>query len=425
MTSDRYELMRWLDREEQNDRKNARVIDKVVVALPIELSHEQNMELLWDFCETMTKGRASWIAAIHDGPNDRDNPHAHIIFRDRDFQTGKRVMLTTERGSTERFREGWENAANRALEREGFDARIDRRSLAAQGIDREPQLHVGAGAEKLAERSHDFQSTQQEVTRLIHGRREIVTVNYPEIDRGTTRAEENEARKDRNLMRAAGVDLVRTPDGRFVPASEPANDRPHPFGPSYLGEQPPARAVPNGADDRPSNPDHLHSPDFQRRFAMESVHAAEVRLTLVYQQIALLGDDGKLGASEDALTQMAVDHFDERRSREEPDRGRHFVEYEVNREPSERSPRRDGFDLFGGGALAAMGRIGESLMSLFESSPRPSPVRGDDMRKERPIEHVVEEQQKQHEQELSSARRAELEAYLQQRDRERHIDRGR
>jgi hypothetical protein len=75
MTSDRYELMRWLDREELSDRKNARAIDKVVVALPIELSHEENMELLWDFCEGMTKGRAAWIAAIHDGPDDRDNPH--------------------------------------------------------------------------------------------------------------------------------------------------------------------------------------------------------------------------------------------------------------------------------------------------------------------------------------------------------------
>jgi hypothetical protein len=158
---------------------------------------------------------------------------------------------------------------------------------------------------------------------------------------------------------------------------------------------------------------------------MESVHAAEVRLSLVYQQIALLGDDGQFGATEDALTQMAADHFEERRTRDEPDRGRHFLEYETNREPSERAPRRDGFDLFGGGALAAMGRIGESLMSIFESSPRAPLSKGDEMQKERPIQQVVEQQQKQHEQELSSARRAELEAYLAQRDRERHIDRGR
>ena len=38
--------MAWLDEQEQGDRKNARVIDKVVVALPIELTHEQNLGLL-------------------------------------------------------------------------------------------------------------------------------------------------------------------------------------------------------------------------------------------------------------------------------------------------------------------------------------------------------------------------------------------
>ena len=441
MTSDRYELMRWLDREEQNDRKNARVIDKVVVALPIELSHEQNMELLWDYCEGMTKGRASWIAAIHDGPKDHDNPHAHIIFRDRDYETGKRVMLTSERGSTEPFREGWENAANRALERAGFEERIDRRDLAAQGIEREPQLHVGAGAEKLAERGHEFQSAQKEVTRLIHGRRETVTINYPEIDRGSTRAEENEARKERNLARAAGIEVERMPDGRIVPLIDEAYARSmgvrevrtqtfgnpqHPLSPDYSGETPPMRSASNDADERTGNPDHVFSPDFRRRAAMESVHEAEVRLSLTYQQIALLGDGGQFGANEDALIQIAVDHYGERQRHEEPALEHHMLEFEVDREPSERAPRRDGFDLFGGGALAAMSRIGKSLMTLFESNPIGRVTReGDEMAKDRPIEQVVEEQQKQSEQDLSAARRAELDAFLAQRDRERHIDRGR
>jgi len=39
----------WLDEQEKSDRKNARVIDRVVVALPAELSREQNMELLREF----------------------------------------------------------------------------------------------------------------------------------------------------------------------------------------------------------------------------------------------------------------------------------------------------------------------------------------------------------------------------------------
>lgn len=201
MPTERRELMAWLDEQEQGDRKNARVIDKVIVALPVELSHEENLELLKEFGERMTEGRASWVAAIHDGPDDADNPHAHIIFRDRDCDTGQRVMMTTERGSTERFRQGWEQEVNIALERAGLDIWVDRRSLEEQGIDREPQLHVGPGAMALAEKGYEFQSAQKEVTRIIDGENAPVTINYPEIDEGRTRFEENEDRIARNRAR--------------------------------------------------------------------------------------------------------------------------------------------------------------------------------------------------------------------------------
>ena len=56
----------------------ARVIDKVACgSLPIELTHDENLNLVRDFCERLTEGRAAWAAAIHDGPKDHDNPHAH------------------------------------------------------------------------------------------------------------------------------------------------------------------------------------------------------------------------------------------------------------------------------------------------------------------------------------------------------------
>lgn len=195
---DRSSLMHWMDAQERGDRRNARVIDKVVVALPIELTHEQNAELLQAYCERMTEGRASWAAAIHDGPDDLDNPHAHIIFRDRDPDTGKRVMMTTEKGSTQRFRDAWEEEVNRALEREGIDERVDKRSLKDQGIDREPQIHVGAASKYLHDKEHEFRSDEKTVTRLIDGVPTEVTVNYPVIDEGKTRYQENEDRKARN-----------------------------------------------------------------------------------------------------------------------------------------------------------------------------------------------------------------------------------
>jgi hypothetical protein len=208
MPVDRGELCAWLDEQEQVDRKNARVIDKVMVALPVELTHEQRAELVKDFCEGMSQGRAPWVAAIHDGPGDADNPHAHIIFRDRDFETGKRVMLLSEAGSTERLRVAWEQDTNEALEWAGLDIRVDRRSLEDQGIAREPEIHVGPAVRELTSRGERPESGPHELTRLIEGERLKVTIDYEAIDQGRTRIEENEERRARNAWR----DLVSHPE---------------------------------------------------------------------------------------------------------------------------------------------------------------------------------------------------------------------
>lgn len=149
MPLERQAMFAWLDSQEDGDRKNARVIDKVMVALPLELSPEERAVLVRAFAEDMTEGRASWAAGIHDGPEDADNPHAHLIFRDRDVKSGKRVMQLSEKGSTERLRLAWERHVNQALKEAGHDVRVDRRTLAAQGIDREAQIHMGQAVRAL------------------------------------------------------------------------------------------------------------------------------------------------------------------------------------------------------------------------------------------------------------------------------------
>ena len=46
----------------------------------------------------------------------------------------------------EKWREQWANYANRTLEKNGIKERIDHRTLAEQGIERVPQIHVGTHA---------------------------------------------------------------------------------------------------------------------------------------------------------------------------------------------------------------------------------------------------------------------------------------
>lgn len=144
-----------MDEAEAGDRKNARVIDKLMLALPRELDEKQRVDLVRAFVTDLAGGKAvPFLAAFHDMPGTKDeaNPHCHLILRDRDPETGKgRVIGMSEKGSTERAREVWERVTNAALEAAGSDARIDRRSLQERGVtDREPSAHEGPQARAIA-----------------------------------------------------------------------------------------------------------------------------------------------------------------------------------------------------------------------------------------------------------------------------------
>ena len=82
----------WMDKQEREDRKNARLIDKIRLALPIELTPDQRHEMTRAYVEELTQNLVPWYFAIHQDGKDAHNPHAHIVIRDRDIETGKRVI---------------------------------------------------------------------------------------------------------------------------------------------------------------------------------------------------------------------------------------------------------------------------------------------------------------------------------------------
>jgi hypothetical protein len=459
----------WLDKEEQDDRKNARVVDRVTVALPRELSRDQNIELLQEFGARMTQGRASWMAAIHDGPGDADNPHAHIIFRDRDSDTGRRVMLTSEPGSTERFRQAWEEEVNRALERAGFEVRVNRQSLEAQGIDREPQLHVGAGAQALAERQHEFRSSEKEVSRLIHGTPTEVTVNYPAIDDGKTRFEENEERKLRNWVRTQeemALNGPQRPDAhpmeRVVQSSlrldalyrramrsgeAPADDgdpitavirehmaeRQNDFG-QARGHLPLDRRPFAPID--PASLDTRAEPFDDRELQLRKQELAKLKQEPGMDQVlrardylsALTWERSEPAPGAEDLQAYLVWQRTNRLPvpRERRDDSRESLEGMTRSGPTERAPRKDAGDLVAGAGLAIFDKLATSLESLFDNRNGHEIEKGEKlMADQRKIEQVTEQQQRQQEAEMTKWQQIELDLYLAQRDRERHHDRGR
>jgi hypothetical protein len=207
MPIDPNEARAWLNRGELADRKNARVADKIRLALPRELSPEQRMQLVQDFARDLTGGRVAWFAGIHAEGKDAHNPHCHMVIRDRDIETGKRVLhlsdsprdrakMGLEPKAVEWVRAKWEDHANRALEAAGHDVRIDRRSLEAQGIDREPTIHIGPQAAHV----EDFvERPKSKVKETGNGR----IIDYPQIDEGRTRKERHAEIVDFNMEKAA------------------------------------------------------------------------------------------------------------------------------------------------------------------------------------------------------------------------------
>lgn len=133
----------WVRSEEKNDRSNARVADRIIVALPRELDHGGQCAVVRAFAQRLGKGRVPWFAGIHNTAQDARNPHAHILIRDRDFETGKRVVGLSNKDAANRVRALWADVCNAALRTHGVAARIDHRSNAARGLPRIPSAHVG------------------------------------------------------------------------------------------------------------------------------------------------------------------------------------------------------------------------------------------------------------------------------------------
>lgn len=159
----------WNAAEQSETRKNSTVAREFEIALPSELTAEQREKLVADFCvELVARYGFAVDAAIHSPGKDGDNrnDHAHLLGTTREltadgFTKKTRVLDDRATGALEvlHLRERWAELTNAALERAGSSARVDHRSLAAQGIDREPTQHLGPAATAIERRGEISQKT--------------------------------------------------------------------------------------------------------------------------------------------------------------------------------------------------------------------------------------------------------------------------
>ena len=172
--SDRSTL--WNSVELYEKAGNAQLAREIDAALPIELSREEQIRLVREYCSSQFVSKGMCVDfAIHD--TDSGNPHCHIMLTMRPLdergawaakskkeydldENGERIRLPSGRYKTHKvdltgwndkgnallWRKAWADISNSYLERAGSTERIDHRSNAERGIDEIPTVHMGVAA---------------------------------------------------------------------------------------------------------------------------------------------------------------------------------------------------------------------------------------------------------------------------------------
>lgn len=151
--SDRETL--WNTIEACEVRRDAQLARELEFALPREMTQAQAVELARDFVQSefVDRGMIADLNVHWDRTDDGlPKPHAHVMLTMRSVSEdgfGPKVREWNRTDLLARWRERWAEFANERLAELDIDARIDHRSLEAQGIALEPQDKIGAPAQRI------------------------------------------------------------------------------------------------------------------------------------------------------------------------------------------------------------------------------------------------------------------------------------
>ncbi|EPD05222.1 nicking enzyme TraA protein [Lacticaseibacillus paracasei subsp. paracasei CNCM I-4648] len=175
--SDREKL--WNEVERKDRRSNSRYAKEFNVALPVELSEDEQKELLTKYVQEnfVDEGMVSDVAIHRDH---QDNPHAHVMLTNRPFNPdgtwgikSKKQYILDENGNktytgTSKYpksrkilmvdwdkkekitewRHNWAVSVNQALEQKKIPDRISEKSFVEQGIVDTPMQHEGINSKR-------------------------------------------------------------------------------------------------------------------------------------------------------------------------------------------------------------------------------------------------------------------------------------
>ena len=175
--SDRSTL--WNSVELSEKSNNAQLAREVEIALPVELSREEQTRLVREYCSSQFVSKGM-IADFNLHDTGGGNPHAHILLTMRPLdekgawlpkskkeyvldENGEKIRLPSgryktrkvdlvdwnDRENAEVWRRAWANLANEFLAQNNRPERIDHRSYERQGVEKIPTVHVGVSATQM------------------------------------------------------------------------------------------------------------------------------------------------------------------------------------------------------------------------------------------------------------------------------------
>jgi Ti-type conjugative transfer relaxase TraA len=145
----------WNEVEAAEKRIDAQLAREIEFAIPREMTKERGIELARDFVQSefVDRGMIADLNVHWDiGTDGMAKPHAHVMLTMREVGEdgfGKKNRDWNRTDLLEKWRERWSEHVNQRLAELDIDARIDHRSLEAQGIDLEPQHKIGPAASRM------------------------------------------------------------------------------------------------------------------------------------------------------------------------------------------------------------------------------------------------------------------------------------
>lgn len=224
---DRETLWNTVQNKERQFWSNAQLARDLEIALPREFSLEENIALIRDFAQAqfVSKGMIADINIHEEKASDGEmNPHAHIMLtmKEVDEETGEFKSAKNrdwnKKSLLNEWREAWADSVNDAYGASGIEARVDHRSLIDQGIDREPEIHVGFASADIEQKggyAERFERNEEikERNRLLQMAKDAAKAVYDRFNQAVAwvKARDKEKTEDDIMREQAGYELNHRP----------------------------------------------------------------------------------------------------------------------------------------------------------------------------------------------------------------------